>query len=160
MSWRVSFSQILFSPGVPMANANDNNPDVELIGPAQRGRGVHGQYVYWICTQHPKPETVQRTGVKTLADFDGPTFREMFVKSHQECGIKIEETTCFKEPNENGLFHLNLLVRGLDNICESVNLVLHVPTAVQLVQQAPDTSFDEANHRMRAEAIISMQNWK
>ena len=95
---------------------------------------------------------------KTRADFDGPTFREMFVKSHQECGIEIEETTCFKEPNENGLFHLNLLVRGLDNICESVNLVLRVPTAVQLVQQAPDTSFAEANQRMRAEAIISMQN--
>ena len=95
-----------------MADANDNDPDVELTGPSQRGRGVHGQYVYWICMQHPKPETVQRTGVKTLADFDGPTFREMFVKSHQECGIEIEETTCFKEPNENGLFHLNLLVRG------------------------------------------------
>ena len=143
-----------------MADANDNDPDVELTGPSPKGRGAHGQYVYWICTQHPKPETVQRTGVKTLADFDGPTFREMFVKSHQECGIEIEETTCFKEPNENGLFHLNLLVRGLDNICESVNLVLRVPTAVQLVQQAPDTSFAEANHRMRAEAIISMQNWR
>ena len=143
-----------------MADANDNDHDVELIGPSQKGRGAHGQYVYWICTQHPKPETVQRTGVKTLADFDGPTFREMFVKSHQECGIEIEETTCFKEPNENRLFHLNLLVRGLDNICESVNLVLRVPTAVQLVQQAPDTSFAEANHRMRAESIISMQNWR
>ena len=144
---------------MPLADANDNDPDVELTGPSQKGRGAHGQYAYWICTQHPKPETVQRTGVKTLADFDGHTFREMFAKSHQECGIEIEVTTCFKEPNENGLFHLNLLVRGLDNICESVNLVLRVPTAVQLVQQAPDSSFAEANHRMRAEAIISMQNW-
>ena len=62
--------------------------------------------------QHPKPETVQRTGVKTPADFDRITFREMLVKSHQECGIEIEETACFKEPNENGLFHLNLLVRS------------------------------------------------
>ena len=102
----------------------------------------------------------ERTGVKTRADFDGPTFRVIFVKSHQECRTEIEETTCFKEPNENGLFHLNLLVRVLDNICESVNLVLRVPTAVQLVQQAPDASFAEANHRMRAEAIISMQNWR
>ena len=149
-----------------MADANDNDPDVELTGPSQRGRGVHGRYGYWICMQHPKPETVQRTGVKTLADFDRTTFREMLVKSHQECGIEIEETTCFKEPNENGLFHLNLLVRGLDNICESVNLwkkyrrCFRLPTAVQLAQQAPDTSFAEANHRMRAEAIISMQNWR
>ena len=105
-----------------MADAND--PDVALSGPSQRGRGVHGQYVYWICMQHPKPETVQRTGVKTFADFDRITFREMLVKSHRECGIEIEETACFKEPNENGLFHLSLFVRGLDNICESVNLVL------------------------------------
>ena len=141
-----------------MADAND--PDVALSGPSQRGRGVHGQYVYWICMQHPKPETVQRTGVKTFADFDRTTFREMLVKSHRECGIQIEGTACFKEPNENGLFHLSLFVRGLDNICESVNLVLCVPTAVQLAQQAPDTSFAEANHRMRAEAIISMQNWR
>ena len=93
-----------------MADAND--PDVALSGPSQRGRGVHGQYVYWICMQHPKPETVQRTGVKTPADFDRTSFREMLVQSHQECGIEIEETACFKEPNENGLFHLNLLVRS------------------------------------------------
>ena len=83
-----------------MADANDNDPDVELTGPSQRGRGVHGQYVYWICMQHPKPETVQRTGVKTPADFDRTTFREMLVQSHRECGIEIEETACFKEPNE------------------------------------------------------------
>ena len=84
-----------------MADANDNDPDVELIGPSQRGRGVHGRYGYWICMQQPKPETVQRTGVKTLVDFVRITFREMLVKSHRECGIEMEETACFKEPNEN-----------------------------------------------------------
>ena len=68
---------------MPLADANDNDPDVELTGPSQRGRGVHGQHVYWICMQHPKPETVQRTGVKTPADFDRITLREMFAKSHQ-----------------------------------------------------------------------------
>ena len=94
--------------------------------------------------------------MKTLADFVKITFRKMLVQSHRKYGIEIEETACFKEPNENGLFHLNLLVRGLDSICESVNLVLCVPTAVQLAQQAPDTSFAEANHRMHTEAIISM----
>ena len=66
-----------------MADANDNDPDVELTGPSQEGRGVQGQYIYWTCMQHPKPETVQRTGVKTLADFDRTTLRKMFVKSHQ-----------------------------------------------------------------------------
>ena len=84
--------------------------------------------------------------MKTFADFDGPTFQEMFVKSHQERVVASEETTCFKEPRENGLFHLNLLVQGLDNIGESVHLVLRIPTAAQLVQQATDTSFAEANH--------------
>ena len=88
-----------------MVDANDNDPDVELTGPSQRGRGAQGQYIYWICMQHPKPETVQRTGVTTLADFDRTAFREMLVKSHRECGIiptgiEIEETTCFREPNE------------------------------------------------------------
>ena len=84
-----------------MADANDNDPDVELTGPSQRGRGVHGQYVYWICMQHPKPETVQRTGVKTPADFDRITFREMLVKSHRVFGLEVEEAACSKEPNEN-----------------------------------------------------------
>ena len=84
-----------------MADANDNDPDVELIGQSQKGRGVHGRYGYWICMQHPKPETVQRTGVKPPADFVGISFREMLVKSHRECGIEIEETACFKGPNEN-----------------------------------------------------------
>ena len=83
ISWKDSCSQILISSGVPMADANDNDPDVELTGPSQKGRGVHGQYVYWICMQHPKPETAQRTGVKTLADIDRITLRRMFAKSHQ-----------------------------------------------------------------------------
>ena len=146
-----------------MADANDNDPDVALTGPPQRGRGVHGQYVYWICMQHPKPETVQRTGVKTPADFDRITFRDMLVQSHQECGIEIEETTCFKEPNENGLFHLNLLARSRSqfkwlavarNILTKhrvhVMFVLCVQTAGQPAQQAPDASFAEANQRMHA----------
>ena len=33
-------------------------------GPPQTGRGVHGQYVYWITMSHPKPETVQELGLK------------------------------------------------------------------------------------------------
>ena len=86
---------------MPLADANDKDPDVELTGPSQRGRGVHGRYGYWICMQHPKPETVQRTGVRTPADFDRITLRGVLVKSHRECGIEIEETAYFKEPSEN-----------------------------------------------------------
>ena len=84
-----------------MAAANDNDPDVELIGQSQGGSGIHGRYGSLICIQHPKPETVQRTGVKTLADFVRITFREVLVKSHREFGKEIEETACSKEPKEN-----------------------------------------------------------
>ena len=36
-------------------------------GPAQRGRGIHGQYVYWMTMSHPRPETVQQLSLRTLA---------------------------------------------------------------------------------------------
>ena len=109
-----------------MADANGNGPDVELTGPSQRGRGVHGRYGYWICMQHPKPETVQRTGVKTLVDFVRITFREMLVKSHQECGIEIEETACFKEPPE-GMAEEAWRVLGTWDGHHALRLVLGLP---------------------------------
>ena len=31
----------------------------ELSGPPQTGRGVKGQYVYWVTMSHPRPETVE-----------------------------------------------------------------------------------------------------
>ena len=84
-----------------MADANDNDPDAELtrVTIAKRPRR---SWSVWLLDLYaaPKPETVQRTGVKT-PDFDRTTFREMLVKSHRECGIEIEETACCKEPDEN-----------------------------------------------------------
>ena len=41
-------------------------PAVEPAGPLQRGRGVKGQYVYWITMPNPLPETVASCGVKKL----------------------------------------------------------------------------------------------
>ena len=48
--------------------AHDLVPD----GPAQRGRGIHGQYVYWITMSHPRPETVQQLSLRTLALLPAP----------------------------------------------------------------------------------------
>ena len=41
-----------------------------LEGPAQGGRGVHGQYVYWIVMPYPTEEIVAQSGVKIPDDFD------------------------------------------------------------------------------------------
>ena len=41
-------------------------------GPAQRGRGIHGQYVYWITMSHPRPETVQQLSLRTPALLPAP----------------------------------------------------------------------------------------
>ena len=45
----------------------------EPTGPPQQGRGTQGQYVYWIVLSHPKPETVERLGLKVPTDFDRKT---------------------------------------------------------------------------------------
>lgn len=81
-------------------------------GPVQQGRGCNGQYVYWIVMSHPRPETVQRLGLKTPADFDRDSFRELVVTCHETAGVEVVETACFLEPHANGLPHLNLLVRS------------------------------------------------
>ena len=85
----------------------------EPTGPPQQGRGVRGQYVYWIVFSHPKPETVERLGIKVPTDFDRKTFSQLVVAAHQECGISIVETASFQEPHANGLIHHNCLVRAL-----------------------------------------------
>ena len=86
----------------------------ELSGPPQTGRGVKGQYVYWITMSHPRSETVEAHGVKVPGDFDRRSFRELLVEVHGECGVKIVETASFQELHENGLIHHNLLVRSGD----------------------------------------------
>ena len=41
-----------------------------LEGRAQGGRGVRGQYVYWIVMPYPTGEIVAQSGVQTPDDFD------------------------------------------------------------------------------------------
>ena len=84
----------------------------EPTGPPQQGRGAQGQYVYWIVLSHPKPETVERLGLKVPTDFDRKTFSQLIVAAHQECGIIIAETVSFQEPHANGLIHHKCLVRA------------------------------------------------
>lgn len=85
----------------------------EPTGPPQQGRGVRGQYVYWIVFSHPKPETAERLGIKVPTDFDRKTFSQLVASAHQECGVSIVETASFQEPHTNGLIHHNCLVRSL-----------------------------------------------
>ena len=52
-----------------------------LSGPGgQTGRGAPGQYVYWICMDHPTQETlVAEPGMKIPADFSRESFTELVV---------------------------------------------------------------------------------
>lgn len=81
-------------------------------GPTQKGRGVHGQYVYALVFSHPKQETVARLNLKTPADFSKTSFRTLVLQCHAAHGVDLVETACFQELHENGAPHLNLLVRA------------------------------------------------
>ena len=52
-------------------------PQLQLNGPAQRGRGVHGQHVYATIMAQPTAEAIAQQGVKQPIDFDRTPFREM-----------------------------------------------------------------------------------
>ena len=69
--------------------------DGEPTGPRQMGRGVQGQYVYWVCMAHPKPETVGRLRLKVPSDFSREAFSDLMIKAHRESGITIVETAVF-----------------------------------------------------------------
>lgn len=105
--------------GQAPAAGPDDNPaapalqDVSSSGPPQSGRGCKGQYVYWITQSHPKPETVERLGLKTPSDFTRQEWNDLVVKVHTASGVTLEETATFREPHENGLPHNNSLVRCL-----------------------------------------------
>ena len=86
----------------------------ELSGPPQTGRGVKGQYVYWVTMSHPRPETVEAHGVKVPTDFDRDSFRELLAKVHADCGVTIVEAASFQELHENGLPHQNCGVRSVN----------------------------------------------
>ena len=53
-------------------------------GPRQVGRGVKGEYVYWITMSHPSDEVVQRLGLKVPSEFSREEFSELIVKAHGE----------------------------------------------------------------------------
>ena len=52
-------------------------PQLQLSGPAQRGRGVHGQNVYAAIMVQPAAKVIAQQGAKQPIDFDRTTFREM-----------------------------------------------------------------------------------
>ena len=62
--------------------------NLQLEGPSQRGRGVQGQYVYWICMAYPLPATVAAQGIKTSDDFDADSFRLLVVQAHTHIGFQ------------------------------------------------------------------------
>ena len=54
-------------------------PEGTTTGPLQKGRGVQGQYVYWITMARPKPETVAKLGICVPTNFDRGRFSEIMV---------------------------------------------------------------------------------
>ena len=88
-------------------------PDGERpAGPRQYGRGVHGQYVYWITMPYPKAATIATHNLKRPDEFTREAFCELMVKAHKECGIEILETAGFLEPHASGQPHHNCLLRA------------------------------------------------
>ena len=82
------------------------------VGPAQRGRGVHGQYVYLIVFSHPTDEAVAAQQLRRPADFTRTSFRDLVIEAHAAAGVELCETAAFAEQHQNGEVHLNLLVRS------------------------------------------------
>ena len=81
-------------------------------GPPQHGRGVKGQFVYWITQSAPTPEVVQQLALRRPAEFSHEEFSSLVVEAHTKCDVEVLETACFKEPDGNGEVHNNLLVRA------------------------------------------------
>ena len=77
----------------------------EPTGPNQKGRGIHGQYVYWITMSHPGPDT---RGLKLPSELDRNSFRELVVKVHGDCivgeGKGVEAGNCGNY-RLNGVWH-------------------------------------------------------
>ena len=108
----VDVTSIFVGSSLLLCDLHTGSMAVRLEGPTQRGQGVTGQYVYWICMPFPLPETVASNGVKTPDDFDRESFRAVVVEAHAFAEVTVLETTCFQEPHASGKLHLNLLVRS------------------------------------------------
>ena len=85
---------------------------VKPTGPHQHGRGVNGQYVYWITHAAPSPESIHN-GLRSPKEFDRKRWSEWVVLAHEHCDIEIVETAVFQEPHANGEIHNNCLARCL-----------------------------------------------
>lgn len=105
-------------------------------GPVQQGRGVHGQYVYWVTQTHPSDGNP--FGLRLPSDFASrQDFCETIVKAHNDfftaAGIDnaIVEAAVFKEPHASGLPHNNILLRARKqfrwkNVADSIRQTLKV----------------------------------
>lgn len=62
--------------------------------PNQEGRGVHGQYLYWVTMPTPRDESVAALGLKRPADFTRKEFGELVVQVHEELAMEILQTAC------------------------------------------------------------------
>jgi len=74
----------------------------EPDGHPQHEKEVQEQYAYAVIMPQPTAEHIAEMQVKEPSDFDRPTFRELVVKCHEECGVTLIETACFREPHANG----------------------------------------------------------
>ena len=64
----------------------------ESDGPNQIGRGLRGQYVYWICMVHPKPATVARHSVRLPGSLTRAEFRQVVIEAHMARTVEVVET--------------------------------------------------------------------
>ena len=81
-------------------------------GPHQHGRGVQGQYVYWITQSHPTADVVERLGLKTPAAFSRTVFGELVAECHQATFGELVQIVCFPSPHASGEVHNKLLLRA------------------------------------------------
>ena len=58
----------------------------QASSPVQHGRGMKGQFVYWITQSAPTPEAVERLGLRLSSEFTRAEFRSLAVDAHAACG--------------------------------------------------------------------------
>ena len=82
----------------PLALSEAERP----AGPKQYGRGVHGQYVYWVTMPYPKAETIAKHRLRSTDAFTRDQFCDLIVKAHAGCSIDVIETAGLLEPHAGG----------------------------------------------------------
>ena len=82
----------------PLAHPDSDRP----AGPEQYGRGLHGQYVYWVTMPYPKAETIAKHRLRSTDAFTRDQFCDLIVKAHAGCSIDVLETAGLLEPHASG----------------------------------------------------------